>query len=194
MNDLPKRKSGRLKDYDYSRNGAYFITICVQDRLNILSRIEGDEISGPDLQLSQFGQIVEKWMKYIPVKYPCVVVDKYVVMPNHIHIILIIDNDIEDVSSGTGNPSPTVGQIIGWFKYAVTKQINQMQNQAGERLFQRSYYDHIIRNESGYQEIWQYIDGNPAKWKQDRFYVADLPVLLESERTPQCVGDGFPVP
>ena len=73
-----------------------------------------------------------------------------------IHILLRID--------GTGNPSPTMGNVVGWYKYQVTKQVNLLRNMPGEKLFQRSYYDHVIRNQQDYDEIWQYIENNPRKW------------------------------
>ena len=73
-----------------------------------------------------------------------------------IHILLRID--------GTGNPSPTMGNVVGWYKYQVTKQVNLLRNMPGEKLFQRSYYDHVIRNQQDYDEIWQYIENKPRKW------------------------------
>ena len=96
---------------------------------------------------------------HIPDKYPGVSVDHYVIMLDHIHLLLRIDRDL-----GTGNPSPTLGNIIGWYKYQVTKQANLRSGTQGERLFQRSYYDHVIRNQRDYGEIWQYIENNPRKW------------------------------
>ena len=105
-------------------------------------------------------------MNEIEIKYDNVRVDKYVIMPNHIHIILTISDVF-----GTGNPSPTVSNIIAWFKYTSTKLINQKYNSVGNRIFQRSFYDHIIRNENDYKEIWQYIENNPAKWLEDKYYI-----------------------
>ena len=89
-------------------------------------------------------------------KYPSVSVEKHVIMPDHIHILLRIDN-------GTGNPSPTLGNIIGWYKYQVTKEVNRQNYTAGEKLFQRSYYDHVIRNQQDYNAVWEYIEQNPRK-------------------------------
>ena len=86
-------------------------------------------------------------------------------MPNHIHILLRIDN-----IAGTGNPSPTLGKIIGWYKYQVTKTVNDWCGTIGARFFQRSYHDHVIRGEKDYSEIWEYIHNNPAMWKEDCFY------------------------
>lgn len=161
--DIPTRKPNRLKEYDYSQNGAYFITICTQDRKEMLSKIVGDGLSVP--KLTTEGYIVEKYVKEICIKYPCASVDKYVIMPNHIHLLIGINNE-----NGTDDPSPTIGKIIGWFKYSSTKSINNSKN-CIDKVFQRSFHDHIIRNETDYREIWEYIDTNPLKWTEDCFYV-----------------------
>lgn len=153
--DLPHRKANRLQDYDYSSNGAYFVTICTQHRRQLLSEIVGDGFPVP----KPCGKIAEEWLQQIPVKYTSVSVDRYVIMPDHIHILLRIDGVL-----GTGNPSPTLGNVIGWYKYQVTKEVNMRFEQQGDRLFQRSYYDHVIRNQQDYDEIWNYIEENPQKW------------------------------
>ena len=103
---LPKRKDPRLKGYDYSTTGAYFLTICTQNRKNILSTIVGE--GSPLPQLSTYGEIVDRWIQKIPEKYPDASVDCYVIMPNHIHVLLSIVKD-----DGRGNPSPTADTIIG---------------------------------------------------------------------------------
>ena len=153
---LPKRKPTRLKDFDYSSQGAYFVTICTKDRKNILSNIVGEGFPLP--QLTQQGKIVEKYILSVNKKYPCVAVNKFVIMPNHIHIIFCVEND------GRGNPSPTISNVVGWLKYNATKQINLIDGNTGNRIFQRSYYDHVIRNQEDYNEIWEYIENNPQKW------------------------------
>lgn len=164
IKDLPKRKQNRLKNFDYSTNGAYFITLCTINHKCILSKIVGDGFPVP--QLTICGSIIENIINEIDIQYDNVNVDTYVIMPNHIHMILTISNDF-----GTGNPSPTISNIIAWLKYSSTKLINQKYNSAGNRIFQRSFYDHIIRNENDYNEIWQYIEQNPKKWKEDKLYV-----------------------
>ena len=153
------RKPNRLCEYDYSTNGAYFITICTQDRHKILSSIVGDGYPVP----KPCGMIAEKLIAEIPEKYPTVSVDKFVIMPDHIHMLLRFD-----CNSGTGVPSPTLGNVIGWYKYQVTKQVNLQSNNKSERVFRRSYYDHVIRNQQDYDEIWQYIENNPRKWLIER--------------------------
>ena len=170
--ELQTRKPNRLWEYDYSTNGAYFVTICIQDRRKILSSIVGDGSPVP----TPCGMIAEKLIAQIPEKYPTVSVDNFVIMPDHIHMLLRFDcysgtenpSPTVDCRSGTGNPSPTLGNVIGWYKYQVTKQINQQLNSESGRVFQRSYYDHVIRNQRDYDEIWQYIDNNPRKWLIER--------------------------
>lgn len=163
---MEQRKPNRIKDYDYSQNGAYFITICTQGRRRVLSDIVGDGFPVP----KACGKVAEEILKMISEKYPDVSVDKYVIMPDHIHMLLRIDN-IEDGATGPQgrrNASPTVGNVIGWYKYQTTKQINMLANTPGEKIFQRSYYDHIIRNQQDYNEIWEYIENNPRKWAMTR--------------------------
>ena len=150
-----ERKPNRLTKYDYSTNGAYFITICTQDRKKILSSIVGDGFSVP----KPYGIIAEEMIAQIPVKYPSVAMDKYVIMPDHIHMLLLFDRKM-----GTENPSPTLGNVIGWYKYQVTMQVDRQFNLNGAKLFQRSYYDHVVRNQQDYDEIWHYIENNPLKW------------------------------
>ena len=97
-------------------------------------------------------------------------------MPDHIHMLLRFDCNSGTGNpsptgyrrSGTGDPSPTLGNVIGWYKYQVTKQVNLLSNSKGESVFQRSYYDHVIRNQRDYDEIWQYIENNPRKWLMER--------------------------
>lgn len=153
--EFSQRKPNRLNEYDYSQNGAYFVTICTQDRKPILSQIVGDGFPVPKAA----GKIAEEYIRKIPEKYPSVLVDNFVIMPDHIHILLRFNSD-----QGTGNPSPTLGSVIGWYKYQVTKLVNERLNTQGEKFFQRSYYDHVIRNQQDYDEIWLYIENNPHKW------------------------------
>lgn len=155
--DLPQRKNNRLKEYDYSQNGAYFITLCTKDRKRILSEIVGE--GSPLPQLSEYGIVAEQWIKKISEKYQHISLDHYVIMPDHIHLLLMVEN-----SGGRGNPAPTIGTIMGWLKYQITKNCNHINNSAGESIFQRSYYDHVIRNEQDYYEIWEYIENNPKSW------------------------------
>ena len=160
---LPKRKDPRLKGFDYGKTGAYFLTICTQNRKNILSKIVGE--GSPLPRLSPYGEIVERWIQKIPEKYPEASVDCYVIMPNHIHILLSIIKD-----DGRGDPSPTANTVVGWLKYQATKEINQLRDSSSDKIFQRSFFDHIVRNRDDYCEIYKYIFENPARWYYDKLY------------------------
>ena len=154
---LPERKKIRLADYDYSSVGAYFITLCTQNKEKNLSRIiVGDGLPVP--KNTAYGDVVEKYIDEIKIKYPDVSVDKFVIMPNHIHMIIVISQ------KGTGNPSPTISTVMGWFKYQTTKMINNLRSSPSKTFWQRSYFDHIIRGQQDYDEQWRYIDENPVRW------------------------------
>jgi Transposase and inactivated derivatives len=150
------RKNARLKDYDYSRNGAYFITVCVKDGCEWLWENEpvGARIARP---LTSAGKIIETSINEISVRYPMIEVLKYVIMPNHLHMILLINND------GRAMRAPTVSTVINQIKGYVTKQL-------GYSVWQKLFYDHIIRNEADYLRIWKYIDENPLKWEDDKYF------------------------
>ncbi len=157
--DEPERKQNRLKEYDYSQTGAYFITLCTKDRRKFFwsdTAVNGS-IREERNQLSSTGVIAETAINNISVVYPNVRVDKYVVMPDHIHMILQIT---ADNISGRTLCAPTVSRVIKQMKEYVTKQ-------TGECIWQRSFYDHIIRNDQDYREIWEYIDTNPLRRKDD---------------------------
>lgn len=153
--NFPQRTRNRIPQYDYNQCGAYFVTICTQNRRRLLSNIVGDGFPVP----TPVGMIAENMILLLPSKYPTIAVDRFVIMPDHIHLLLRIVQ-----SPGTGNPSPTLGNMIGWYKYQVTKQFHLLPQTQDIQLFQRSYYDHVIRNQQDYDEIWQYIESNPAKW------------------------------
>ena len=155
--EFPKRKSTRLKDYDYSRTGAYFITICTQGKKCILSRIVGEGFHAlPKIELTTIGKEIEKSICYINANYFGVAIDKYVIMPNHLHLIVVLDNT-------GGDGTPPLQNIIGQLKSYTT-------NKFGGCLWQRSYHDHIIRGKEDYNKIWEYIDTNVLRWEQDCFY------------------------
>ena len=156
MNDYPQRKPNRLKDYDYSLEGAYFVTICVKNMREILGKIVNEQ-----LVLSEYGLVIEREIECISrIRKECFV-EKFVVMPNHIHMILhIVGDDGNRPARIRGN---SVSNMVQGFKGAVTRQI-------GYSIWQRSYYDRIIRNDDEYQKIWEYIDTNPANWNEDEYY------------------------
>ena len=159
------RKDNRLKNFDYSQNGAYFITICVKNMECILSEISENDSNnvGADTirpKLTDYGIIVDNAIKAIESHYDTVIVDSYVIMPNHIHLMISIDNN---KNIGRMVSAPTV---IGSLKRYVSKEI-------GFSMWQKSFYDHIIRNEEDYINHLQYIDENPRKWLigKDEYYV-----------------------
>jgi len=165
-NELPVRKNLRLEKYDYSNAGYYFVTICVKDNNKMLGKIVGAAScrphNPPSIELSKYGEIAQSRIVKISEKYPHVRIDCHVVMPNHLHMILVI----QDVS-GRHDAAPTVtlGKIMGYYKYQTTKEINI------PGFWQRSYHDRIIRDEDEYKRIWQYIDENPARWAEDDYFI-----------------------
>ena len=152
------RKPVRLPQYDYGQVGGYFITICTDHRKQILSSVGAGHLAGPVVELTEIGVVVDLLIQGMPQIYPAVQVKKYVVMPNHVHLLLQISK-----TGPAGCPAPTIPKIIGALKSMSTRKV-------GQALWQRSYYDHIIRDESDYLRIWQYIDTNPAKWTEDEYY------------------------
>ena len=164
--EYPERKTNRLQEYDYSQTGAYFITICTQNRKQILSQIVGDDAH---IVPKPYGRIAEKYIRNVPE------IEKYVIMPDHIHMIIRLDNGSMWASTPTSGdkdvgadayirPKNRIASIVRSIKTLTTKEI-------GTAIFQRSYYDHVIRNQKDYDEIWEYIENNPRKWViQNRGY------------------------
>jgi putative transposase len=168
MADPGDRKNLRLENWDYSRSGAYFATVCTKDRKNFLSEISsvGAIHESPAVRLTKYGQIVDRYIGELPRRYPEIVVDKYVIMPNHVHILMQI------VGERAIRESPLralVGTVIGYLKMNASKEMHLAQ--PGIQVWQRGYYDHVIRNEADYQTIWRYIDDNPAKWEEDKYFL-----------------------
>ena len=160
--EQPKRKKNRLQSYDYSQNGAYFITICTEKRKNLLASVVGAILDRPaHVRLTEWGQAVEQAILKIPQCYPDVRLEKYVVMPNHIHLLLVIDT-----IPGRPRVAPTISRIVQQTKGLATKMI-------GKPIFQKSYHDRIVRSDAEYDMIWQYIDTNPIRWEQDCFYTEE---------------------
>ena len=157
---MHNRKIVRLQEYDYGQNGAYFVTVCTHKRKNLFGDVGADLVSART--------VAEEFEKTLA-SFPGVSSPKYVVMPNHFHGIIMIDR--ADTRS-----APTLMDIMRAFKSASTVAYTRLVK-AGEatpfegKLWQRSFYDHVIRNERDYLETWRYIDENPLKWQLDRFYV-----------------------
>lgn len=157
------RRSIRLKGYDYSQSGLYFITICIQNRECLLGKIENDAI-----KLNSAGEMVKRIWQELPQRFPSIQMDEFVVMPNHLHGIISISSEFLENQS-----SVRLGDIVGAFKSISTHQYIQgvkeynWQRFQG-KLWQRNYYENIIRDERSLKNIRQYIHDNPQKWKNDR--------------------------
>jgi len=163
------RKNPRLKNYDYSENGVYFLTVCTHERKQILSQIKEIPDGSFESRLTQYGEIVESVIKILPQRFQ-ITVENYVIMPNHVHLMIMIQ-DLERVraireSSLQGRS--IISKMMGYFKMNVSKQIHSMEY-SGE-IWQRSFHDHIIRDQRDYDKIWMYIEDNPRRWQEDCFY------------------------
>jgi len=186
--NIHHRRSIRLKGYDYSQAGLYFVTICCQDRICRFGIVENGE-----MVLNEFGAIAyHEWVK-LPERFPQFELDAFQIMPNHMHGIIslkpvgatlavaqngrVAQNDAGaqngvDIRAGV-NPAPTVSNIVGAYKSLVANgclKISKSKNETMGKLWQRNYYEHIIRDSQSYQRISAYIINNPAKWQDDKFY------------------------
>ena len=164
MDDFPKRKRLRLEHYDYSSVGAYFITICTHEKRCILSEITvgADALGGPQLCLTDTGKIVEKYILSAE-NVSGIKIEKYVIMPNHLHLLVLV----EPKDGPPRASAPTMAAIpnaVAALKRLVNREI-------GCNIWQRSYHDHVIRGDADYREIWNYIETNPARWREDCLYM-----------------------
>src|SRR5450759_2308319 len=195
--NIHHRKSIRLKGYDYSKVGLYFITICVQDRKCLFGKIVGIENFQPKIVLNDAGKIADECWLGIPEHFPNVVLHEHIVMPNHVHgiveliktdsspIDLVIPVGVENFQPlQSPNESPrnefqkiipcSVGSIIRGYKIGVTKWFRnntvRVQHVEPVPIWQRNYYEHIIRDEKSYQRISEYIINNTKNWQEDNFF------------------------
>ncbi len=183
--NIHHRQSIRLKGYDYSQAGLYFVTLCLYGRACLFGHIENAEMI-----LNDSGRAAQQCWMDIPNHYPNVVLHEYIIMPNHVHGILQIGDGCDGwncrgekffapTNAPTNAPtheqmvirgtSRTIGSMLRGFKIGVTKWMRQNTNV--QNIWQRNYYEHIIRTEHSYQRIAEYIVDNPAKWGDDKFYV-----------------------
>ena len=165
-NGYEKRKHSRLKTYDYTNSGCYFITFCTKDRAHVLSSIVGrGALTPPLVELTDIGKIAAEVIERTSVVYPGISIDNYVIMPNHVHLLI----RISPVDGGVRAPRPTengsvsITEVIKAMKSITTRKI-------GTKIWQTSFYDHVIRNDEDYQTRCRYIEENPAKWQQDKYY------------------------
>ncbi len=172
----PARRSVRLQGYDYRQSGAYFVTICAYQQLCRFGSIRDGKVIANPLGLI----VTDCWRKIAQVR-PNVELDAFVVMPNHLHGVIIISHDMmTDIaanatrngrSSRGGLERDSLGGIVGQFKRAVSIKSKSLSQPPGQPLWQRNYYEHIIRNETSLNEIRRYIVHNPCKWHDDSLYV-----------------------
>ena len=206
--ELPKRKHPRLENYDYSSAGAYFVTICTQNRRCVLSRIVGRGLAPAitsGIEYTLFGKIAEEQLLLLEKRYPCLTVEQYSIMPNHIHAILILANEAAGASprptrmneaegasprptimdivcahkslttreneAAGASPRPTIMDIVCAYKSLTTRECKK--NGFYGKLFQTSFYEHIIRGQEDYDEIAKYIYENPMQWYCDELYAEE---------------------
>jgi putative transposase len=191
----PTRKRTRLQGYDYSRQGAYFITVCTQNRAELFGHIVGANCVRPPCvrppcvrppcvrppcvrppcvrpftELSETGHTVKHEIETLSSIYPTVHVSAFVIMPNHVHMVIVIDSrDIDGRPQVNGRPqvAPTVSRIIKQWKGSITKRL-------GFSPWQKSFHDHVIRNQDDYHRIAQYIENNPAQWQMDSLHPSKI--------------------
>ena len=154
------RKPTRLKEYDYGTEGAYFVTICTDKRKPLLGQsVVGRGLAPAVVKISEYGRIAEEQLLLLEKRYPQVKIDKYTIMPDHIHILLRIEK-------AGASPCPTIPDVMCAYK-SITTRLCRQTGYTEKHLFQSSYHDHIIRNYEDYLDRWQYIQSNPAKLQDD---------------------------
>jgi REP element-mobilizing transposase RayT len=172
--NIHNRRSIRLDGYDYSQEGWYSVTICVQGHVCMFGDIVNDQ-----MRLNEAGFMVRTWWRKVGSKFPPVQTDRYIIMPNHFHGIVNVKGQPHGVAptmnNATGQPcgfASTLGNIVNWFKTMTTNQYirgvkHKGWSQFGGKLWQRNYYEHIIRNEEELNHVRQYITENPLNWRTD---------------------------
>lgn len=183
------RRNMRLPHYDYTQAGCYFITSCAVNRQCLFGEVIDNE-----MRLNDFGTALECFWEDLPEHFPSVRTDAFIVMPNHIHGVLFLSNprrgevaslrrrrsDGEFAGQGyRASPmqSPSLGQVMAYYKYRTTKLINTFRKTAGQKIWQRGYYEHIVRNEDDLQRIRTYIENNPLQWAIDKENPSSQPAL-----------------
>ncbi len=178
--DIHHRRSIRLKGYDYSQAGLYFITICTQNRLCLFGEIENG-----GMQINDAGIMIEHQWQELIYRFDNIKLHEFIVMPNHFHGIIefvgvpLVGTQNVEQPSTMGQPqgiAPTVGDMVGAFKSLTTNEYirgvkNNDWSRFNKKLWQRNYYEHIIRDEKSCYQILEYVQTNPLKWQDDKYYV-----------------------
>jgi putative transposase len=167
--EMRNRHSIRLWEYDYSQAGSYFVTVCTHGRECLLG-----EIVDGELAMNGAGLIVRAVLEQLPDRFPVILVDSFVIMPNHVHAIIVV-TDTCSVGAGLALPgktgaasgAPTLGDVIRTFKSLSAIRVNRLLARIGQPLWQRNYYEHVIRNERTLNAIREYIARNPSQWQED---------------------------
>jgi len=159
------RRTIRLQHYDYSCSGMYFVTICCQNKKCLFGKVNHDNV-----ELNPAGQMIEKWYRKLEIKFPTLQCQEMIIMPNHFHCILGIT---ENPGRHMGPPLP---RVVQWFKTMTTNDYIRGVKQSGwipfdKKLWQRNYYEHVIRNEESYLALTEYIQTNPVKWQDDKYFI-----------------------
>ncbi len=157
---MPQRKPTRLKEYDYNTAGAYFLTVCVKDRRQLLGEIVGrGDFDAPKMVLSAHGDVLDRYIRTMSRQSSLLTIDKYVIMPNHFHMLVTI--------SGASASAAPYNSEIAKFISLLKRYCNR---EYGQNIWQRSYHDHIVRDKANYDAIWEYIADNPRRWREDTLY------------------------
>ena len=157
---MRERRSIRLQKYDYSQSGSYFVTVCTQHRECLLG-----DIVNEDMVLNVTGKMVLDVWAQLPMRFPTIELDEFIIMPNHVHGIINIQTGISE--TGAASSAPTLGQIVRMFKSVSAIAVNKILNRKNKPLWQRNYYERIIRNEEECNRTREYIFNNPAQWASD---------------------------
>lgn len=159
MKEFPKRKHPRLKEYDYSQPGFYYVTIHIAENGPLLSTVgRGLAPAEAAIRLTQTGRIVYRQLLALEKRYGNVCIDRYVIMPTHVHVIVRLKE------TAGASPRPTLMDVVRTYKSLVTRECNSGSKTPGRRIFQTSFYETVLRNEAAYMECCRYIDENPVKW------------------------------
>lgn len=166
QSQLPERKHPRMKYFDYSSNRSYFVTICADKRKQIFSFV----VDG-NIVLTPYGEIAKNELISLEIRYPFLKIENYVIMPNHIHLLMQFMHDENTHSAGASQPAlhtPNLQSVISSFKSLSTRLINKRFNYG--KVYQTSFYEHVVNDYQDWSNIWDYIENNPKTWQTDELY------------------------